>query len=54
MKLSDTVWGVLLLALSLAAILWNIRSFPQIPGQNIGPVRSRACWRSRWPPAPWS
>jgi putative tricarboxylic transport membrane protein len=36
MKLSDTVWGVLLLALS-AAILWNIRNFPQIPGQSIGP-----------------
>ena len=36
MKLSDTVWGLLLLALS-AAILWNIRTFPQIPGQSIGP-----------------
>ena len=36
MKLSDTVWGVLLLALS-AAILWNVRTFPQIPGQSIGP-----------------
>ena len=37
MKLSDTVWGVLLLALS-AAILWNVRTFPQIPGQSIGPA----------------
>jgi len=35
-KLSDTVWGALLLALSLA-VLWNIQSFPRIPGQNIGP-----------------
>ena len=37
MKLNDTVWGGLLLALSLA-ILWNIRTFPQIPGQSIGPA----------------
>ena len=36
MKLSDTVWGALLLALALA-VLWNIQSFPRIPGQNIGP-----------------
>ena len=36
MKLSDTVWGALLLALSLA-VLWNIQGFPRIPGQNIGP-----------------
>jgi putative tricarboxylic transport membrane protein len=35
-KLSDTVWGALLLALALA-VLWNIQSFPRIPGQNIGP-----------------
>lgn len=37
MKLNDTVWGALLLALSFA-VLWNIRSFPQIPGQSIGPA----------------
>lgn len=37
MKLSDTVWGALLLALALA-VLWNIQSFPRIPGQNIGPA----------------
>lgn len=37
MKLNDTVWGGLLLALSLA-ILWNIRTFPKIPGQSIGPA----------------
>ena len=37
MKLNDTVWGGLLLALALA-ILWNIRTFPQIPGQSIGPA----------------
>ena len=36
MKLNDTVWGGLLLALSLA-ILWNVRTFPHIPGQSIGP-----------------
>ena len=36
MKLSDTVWGALLLALALA-VLWNIQSFPRIPGQSIGP-----------------
>jgi putative tricarboxylic transport membrane protein len=35
-KLSDTVWGMLLLALALA-VLWNIQGFPRIPGQNIGP-----------------
>ena len=37
MKFSDTVWGALLLALALA-VLWNVRSFPLIPGQNIGPA----------------
>lgn len=37
MKLNDTVWGALLLALSLA-VLWNIQGFPRIPGQSIGPA----------------
>ena len=37
MKLNDTVWGALLLALALG-VLWNIRTFPAIPGQNIGPA----------------
>ena len=37
MKLNDTVWGALLLALSFA-VLWNIQSFPKIPGQSIGPA----------------
>ena len=37
MKLNDTVWGALLLALSLA-VLWNVQGFPRIPGQNIGPA----------------
>src|SRR5688572_7596257 len=37
MKLNDAVWGVLLLALA-AAVLWSIRSFPNIPGQTIGPA----------------
>ena len=36
MKLNDAVWGALLLALS-AAVFFAIRSFPNIPGQNIGP-----------------
>ena len=36
MKLSDTAWGALLLALA-AAILWNVHAFPKIPGQSIGP-----------------
>ena len=36
MKINDAVWGALLLALS-AAVLVAIRSFPNIPGQNIGP-----------------
>jgi putative tricarboxylic transport membrane protein len=35
-KVNDAVWGALLLALS-AAVLFAIRSFPNIPGQNIGP-----------------
>jgi putative tricarboxylic transport membrane protein len=35
-KLNDAVWGVLLLALA-AAVLWSTRSFPNIPGQTIGP-----------------
>jgi putative tricarboxylic transport membrane protein len=37
LKLNDTVWGALLLALSFA-VLWNIQSFPRIPGQSIGPA----------------
>jgi putative tricarboxylic transport membrane protein len=36
-KLDDTVWGALF-ALLGAAILWHVRSFPNIPGQNIGPA----------------
>ena len=36
MKLNDAVWGALLLVLS-AAVFLGIRSFPNIPGQNIGP-----------------
>lgn len=37
MKLSDTVWGVLLLGLS-AVVLWHIQSFPPMPGQRFGPA----------------
>ena len=36
MKFNDAISGALLLALSIA-ILVAIQSFPQIPGQNIGP-----------------
>jgi putative tricarboxylic transport membrane protein len=36
-KLNDAVWGALLLALAVA-VLWNVQSFPRIPGQNIGPA----------------
>ena len=37
MKLSDTIWGVLLLLLS-AVVLWHIQSFPPMPGQRFGPA----------------
>jgi putative tricarboxylic transport membrane protein len=37
MKLSDTIWGVLLLVLS-AVVLWHIQSFPPMPGQRYGPA----------------
>jgi len=36
-KLSDTIWGVLLLFLS-ALVLWKIQSFPPMPGQRYGPA----------------
>jgi putative tricarboxylic transport membrane protein len=37
LKVNDTVAGALLFALA-AAILFHIRGFPNIPGQNIGPA----------------
>lgn len=37
MKLNDAVFGALFLALSLL-VLWTIRGYPKIPGQNIGPA----------------
>ncbi len=37
MKLNDAVWGVLLALLS-AALLVHVQSFPNIPGQNVGPA----------------
>ena len=37
MKFNDAISGAVLLALALA-ILFNIQSFPKIPGQNIGPA----------------
>ena len=36
MKINDAIWGALLLLLSVA-ILIHIRSFPNIPGQQVGP-----------------
>lgn len=36
MKFNDALSGAALLALA-AAILFNVQSFPKIPGQNIGP-----------------
>lgn len=36
MKFNDAISGAALLALALA-ILFNVSSFPNIPGQNIGP-----------------
>jgi putative tricarboxylic transport membrane protein len=35
-KLDDTVWGALLVALA-AALLLHVRGFPSIPGQSVGP-----------------
>jgi len=37
MKFHDTLSGAVLLLLALA-ILFNVSSFPNIPGQNIGPA----------------
>ena len=37
MKINDAVFGLLLLALA-AAILFTIRAYPNIPGQNVGPA----------------
>ncbi len=37
MKFNDAISGGVLLAIALA-VLFNIQSFPKIPGQNIGPA----------------
>ncbi len=37
MKFNDAVSGAALLALAVA-ILFNVRTFPAIPGQNVGPA----------------
>lgn len=37
MKVNDAVSGAVLLALALA-VLFEVRTFPNIPGQNIGPA----------------
>lgn len=37
MKLNDAVFGAVFLALSLL-VLWTVRSYPTIPGQNVGPA----------------
>ena len=36
MKINDAIWGALLLLLSVV-ILIHIQSFPNIPGQKVGP-----------------
>jgi putative tricarboxylic transport membrane protein len=36
-KLNDAVWGALLFLFSVAVLL-HVRSFPNIPGQNVGPA----------------
>src|SRR5205085_7639972 len=36
MKLSDAVWGVLLMVLGIA-LLVVVQGFPRIPGQQVGP-----------------
>lgn len=36
MKLNDAVLGAIFLALSIA-VLWDVRTYPNIPGQNVGP-----------------
>lgn len=37
MKLNDSVWGALIILLG-AALLFHIRDFPTIPGQDYGPA----------------
>ena len=37
MKLNDGVWGALAMLLG-AALLFRIRDFPTIPGQDYGPA----------------
>ncbi len=36
MKFNDALWGATLL-LFAAALGWHVRSFPNIPGQSVGP-----------------
>jgi putative tricarboxylic transport membrane protein len=36
-KLSDAIWGALLLALA-GALLWHVQGFPAMPGQHVGPA----------------
>ena len=37
MKINDTIFGAVFLALSLL-VLWTIQGYPKIPGQNVGPA----------------
>ena len=37
MKFNDAITGLVLLLIALA-VLFNIQSFPKIPGQNVGPA----------------
>lgn len=36
MKINDTIWGALFLILGIV-VLADVRTYPKIPGQNIGP-----------------
>jgi len=42
MKINDAIWGALLLLLSVAIFI-HIQSFPNIPGQKIGPSLFPGC-----------
>jgi len=37
MKLNDAVFGAVLLVLGVA-VLWAVRAYPHMPGQNVGPA----------------
>lgn len=37
MKINDAIFGAVFLVLS-ALVLWDVRSYPTIPGQDVGPA----------------